>query len=58
MPYFNDIHLTDGGKITADGEQAGPIADHADPATATAADIATKQNEILAVLRSLGIIAS
>lgn len=55
--YLNDIHLTPGSKITADGVQAGPIADHADPATATAADIATKQNEIIAALRAVGIIA-
>lgn len=58
MPYLNDVHLTQGGKITAGGSQSGAIADHADPATATATDIATKQNEILAALRSLGIIAS
>lgn len=56
MPYLNNVHLTPGGKITADGKQGAPIADHVDPATATATDIATKQNQILAVLRDLGII--
>jgi hypothetical protein len=57
MPYLNGVHLTPGSKITADGEQAAAIADHADPATATVADVATKQNQILAVLRGLGMIA-
>ncbi|WP_018934563.1 hypothetical protein [Gracilibacillus lacisalsi] len=58
MPYFNDIHLTTGGSITADGKQAEPIEDHADPSSATAEDIAAKQNEILAALRAVGIIQS
>lgn len=58
MPYLNDVHLTPGSKITADGTQAAAISDHVDPATASSTDIATKQNEILAVLRSLGIIKS
>jgi hypothetical protein len=56
--YVNEINLTPGAKITKDGKQATAIADHADPATASSTDIATKQNEILAVLRSLGIIAT
>ncbi|MBA4544368.1 hypothetical protein H1164_16090 [Thermoactinomyces daqus] len=56
--YLNQIDLTPGGKITADGKQADAIADHPDPETATTTEIATKQNQILAVLRSLGIIAS
>ncbi|WP_197046695.1 hypothetical protein [Oceanobacillus salinisoli] len=56
MPYLNDVHLTSGSKITADGKQGPAIADHVDPATAATADIATKQNQILAVLRDLGII--
>lgn len=50
--------MTPGGKITNDGEQAAAITDHADPATATTAEIAAKQNEILAALRGVGIIAS
>ncbi|MBP1950291.1 hypothetical protein [Virgibacillus litoralis] len=58
MPYLNDVHLTPGSKLTADGKQGSAIADHVDPATATATEIATKQNEILAVLRSLGMIKS
>lgn len=58
MPYFNDLHLTPGGSITADGKQSEVIEDHADPATATAEQIATKQNEILAALRAVGIIKS
>jgi hypothetical protein len=96
MPYLNDVHLTPGSKITADGKQSAAIANSTDntgvlttddiienvPATATApgtvadaalrsevntaltaienniADIVAKQNQILAVLRSLGIIKS
>lgn len=57
MPYVNDMHLTPGAKITKNGVQAVAIADHADTATATAAQIATKQNAILAALRGVGIIA-
>lgn len=45
MPYSNDIHLTPGSKITKNGEQAPAIVNHVDSATATAADIATKQNK-------------
>ncbi|MDC3412531.1 hypothetical protein [Terrihalobacillus insolitus] len=56
MPYFNDVHLTPGSKITANGKQGPVIADHVDPATASSAEIATKQNQILAVLRDLRII--
>ncbi|WP_257985202.1 hypothetical protein [Bacillus sp. T33-2] len=56
--YVNEINLTPGGKITKDGVQSQAIANHGDPATATAAQIATKQNEILAALRKVGIIAS
>ncbi|WP_277679551.1 hypothetical protein [Gracilibacillus dipsosauri] len=56
MPYFNDIHITKGGSITSDGLQAGPIENHVDPAIATAEEIATKQNEILAALRAVGIV--
>jgi hypothetical protein len=58
MPYLNDVHLTPGSKLTANGKQGAAIADHADPSVASSTEIATKQNEILAVLRDLGIIAS
>lgn len=57
MPFLNEVHITPGGKITNDGEQAKAIANHADPATATAVEIATKQNQILEALRGVGIIA-
>lgn len=53
-----ELDIPTGGKITANGVQAAAIANHADPATATAADIATKQNQILAALRGAGIIAT
>jgi hypothetical protein len=53
-----ELKISDGAKITNDGTQAAAIGDHADPGTATAADIATKQNAILAALRGVGIIAS
>ena len=56
MPYLNDVHLTPGSKVTANGTQSNAIANHVDPATATATAIATKQNEILDALRILGII--
>lgn len=56
--YVNQLNITEGGKITNNGAQSAPIANHVDPATATAADIAAKQNEILAALRGVGIIAS
>ncbi|MFD2671818.1 hypothetical protein [Marinicrinis sediminis] len=52
-----DLNFITGAKVLSDGVQATAIADHADPATATSTAIATKQNQILAVLRSLGIIA-
>lgn len=55
--YVNELNITPNGKITKDGKQAPAIANHADPATATAAAIATKQNEILNALRGVGIIA-
>lgn len=55
--YVNELNIVQGGKITEDGKQAAAIADHVDPATATATQIATKQNEILAALRGVGIIA-
>jgi hypothetical protein len=58
VPYLNEVHLTPGGKITDNGLQAAAIADHADPSTASSTEIATKQNEILAVLRSIGVIKS
>lgn len=51
-----ELNVAAGGKITAAGTQAAAIADHANPATATAADIATKQNAVLAALRGVGII--
>jgi len=57
LPYLNGIDLTPGSKITADGKQAAAIADHPDPAAATVEDVATKQNQILAALRAVGIIA-
>jgi hypothetical protein len=53
-----EIEIKTGGKITANGTQAGAITDHVDPATASSTDIATKQNQILAALRGAGIIAS
>lgn len=56
--YVNQLNLTPGAKITKDGKQAAAIANHVDTATATAAQIATKQNAILTALRSVGIIAS
>ena len=46
-----------GGEITSEGTQAGAIADHGDPSSASNEDIATKQNSILAALRGVGIIA-
>jgi glutamate-1-semialdehyde aminotransferase len=52
-----ELDIVTGGKITANGVQAAAIASHADPATATSTDIATKQNQILAALRGAGIIA-
>lgn len=53
-----ELNISIGGKITTNGVQATAIANHADPATATSTEIATKQNQILAVLRNVGIIAS
>lgn len=53
-----ELNISTGGKVLANGTQNVAIANHADPATATTTEIATKQNQILAVLRSLGIIAS
>lgn len=47
----------DGGKITEDGTQASAISDHADTSAATAEEVAEKQNDILAALRGVGIIA-
>lgn len=58
MVVGGELKIASGGKITNAGTQAAAIADHADPGTATAADIATKQNFILAALRGVGIIAS
>lgn len=55
--YVNQLNINPGGKITSDGKQAVAISNHADPAMATATEIAAKQNQILAVLRSVGIIA-
>lgn len=55
--YVNELNIVPSGKITEDGKQAAAIANHADTATATAPQIATKQNEILAALRGVGIIA-
>ena len=40
------------------GTQQAAIANHADPATATSTEIATKQNAMLAVLRHFGFIAT
>lgn len=51
------IDIYPGGKITNAGVQAAAIDDHVDTATATAEDVAIKQNEILAALRGVGIIA-
>lgn len=53
-----ELDIKTGGKITANGIQAAAIADHADPATATTTDIATKQNQILVALRGAGIISN
>lgn len=54
-----ELNLLDGaGAVVASGTPAAAIADHADPATATAEEIATKQNTILAALRTFGIVAS
>lgn len=53
-----DLDIITGAKIQKDGVQAVAIASHVDPATATSAAIATKQNEILVVLRGIGIIAT
>lgn len=53
-----ELNILSGGKVLANGTQAAAIDDHADPATATSTDIATKQNQILAALRGAGIIAS
>lgn len=53
-----EINILSGAKVLADGTQAAAIADHTDPATATTEEIATKQNQILAALRAVGIIAS
>jgi hypothetical protein len=58
MPHVNSIDLTPGSKITKNGKQSAAIANHSNPATATATEIATKQNAILAALRNVGIIAS
>lgn len=55
--YVNELNIVPGGKITDDGKQAAAIANHADTATATATQIAIKQNAILAALRGVGIIA-
>lgn len=52
-----EMNVLPDGKITADGVQSAAILDHADPATATTTEIATKQNQILAALRGVGIIA-
>lgn len=52
------INFEAGGKQVAAGTQAAAIDDHADVGTATTAQIATKQNAILAALRGVGIIAS
>jgi hypothetical protein len=54
----DELKIVTGAKITADGDQAVAIANHDDTDTATAAEIAVKQNAILAALRGVGIIAS
>lgn len=51
-----ELDFAPGAKQTANGTQADAIANHANPATATTTEIATKQNAILAALRGVGII--
>lgn len=53
-----EINMQQAGKMTANGKQAAAIVSHADPAAATSEEIASKQNEILAALRGVGIIPS
>lgn len=52
-----ELNIITGGKVLGNGTQAAAIANHADPGVATASEVATKQNAILAALRSVGIIA-
>lgn len=41
-----------------EGSQAAAVADIADPATASAADVANKINELLAAMRAAGQLAT
>jgi hypothetical protein len=52
------INVATGGRITANGTQAGVIANVPTAGSATAADNATAINSILAALRGVGIIAA
>ncbi|MFT9498250.1 hypothetical protein [Anaerosolibacter sp.] len=59
MPNFIDDVKVNGTKvIDKDFTPASAIANHADPATATSTEIATKQNAILAALRAANIITT
>jgi hypothetical protein len=51
-------YLNPGAGAAREGTQAEAVADIADPATATTADIANKVNELLAALRAAGLLAS
>ncbi|WP_432137648.1 hypothetical protein [Streptomyces sp. bgisy154] len=51
-------YLNPAAGAAREGEQAGAVADIVDPATATAEDCANKVNELLAALRTAGLLAS
>lgn len=59
MAYINKAARQDANlAVTLKAEiQAAAVADIADPGTATAEDIATKVNELLAALRAAGTLA-